>query len=208
MNNAVNKNINKYCGLLEEIKKRDAVVKGFLKGSCFTPYSATSVECMCLQVRKILELIALGSLVLNRQEFAKYHKNFHKFWHGGRIMNDIEKVNPDFYPNPIEEILSQIEGVKYEWKNVKDGFLTKDDFVKTYEKCGKIMHADNPFGSKTDYSYYEKQISQWMTKISKLLKSHQIKLLSDNNLYLFHMAEKRDGKVHGYTFAPSKPPIS
>jgi len=36
---------------------------------------------------------------------------------------------------------------------MKEGFLTKDDFLKVYEKCGRIMHNDNPFASKVDYEY-------------------------------------------------------
>ncbi len=87
-----------------------------------------------------------------------------------------------------------------DWQELKEGYLTKEDFLKVYEKCGKIMHADNPFGSKTDLDYYEKQIDIWINKIIRLLNSHLIKLVDDTNLYLIHMQEERDDKVHVYTF--------
>jgi hypothetical protein len=80
---------------------------------------------------------------------------------------------------------------------------SKDEFLKLYEKCGAIMHAGNPYGSQVDYSYYECNIQTWLDKIIGLLNSHTIKLVNDQNLYLVHMQEQRDGKVHHYVFAPS-----
>jgi hypothetical protein len=196
--------IEQYCNVMEEVKKRDLVIRGFLAGRCSTAYKATNLECVCLQVRKILELIALGSLVVNKEEFSKYHVNFHKYWHGGRILKDIERINPKFYPVPIKEESSSAPKIKAEWKNVTEGYLTKDDFTDVYEKCGKILHADNPFGSKTDYSYYESQVTSWMSKIIRLLSTHVIHLLKEN-IYVIHMREERDDKVHGYIFAPTDP---
>jgi len=197
--------IDQYCDVMEDIKRRKIVIDAFMMGKCTTPYKATNLETICLQVRKILELIALGSMVANHKEFSKQHEKFHKYWHAERILNDIEKMNPSFYPQPIEKILIPQDGVKAQRVNVKDGYLTKKEFVKVYNKCGGILHADNPFGSKTDYSYYEKGISAWMTRILKLLNAHTIRLLNDENIYLIHMEEERDRKVHGYTVAPVVP---
>jgi len=194
--------ISLYCDLMREIRKRDEVIRGFCAGGCYTLYMATTLESMCLQVRKTLELIALGSLVVNKNDFAKFHRDFQKYWHGGRILKDIERINPKFYPVPIEEVSCADTNMPVKWEKIKEGYLTKDDFVKVYEKCGKILHADNPFGSKTDYSYYQEQIKNWRNKIVKLLSSHQIHLLNDKNIYLIHMKEKKDGQVKGYTFAP------
>lgn len=66
------------------------------------------------------------------------------------------------------------------------------------------MHADNPLGSKVNYSYYHGQIDTWATKTRMLLNSHIIKLLDDDNLYLIHMKEPQDEKVHGYVFGKLK----
>jgi hypothetical protein len=203
MNNT-GSNINKYLDLMEEIKKRYKVIRGFLKGQCHTLYKATTLECVYLQIRKILELIALGSLVVNKEEFAKYHKDFDKYWHGGRILQDIQKINPRFYPVPIKEEMSNEPGFTAQWKIITDGYLTKEDFIELYNSCGKILHADNPFGEKIDYSYYEKEIHLWTSKIIRLLNSHQIHLLGDENIYLIHMKESMHDKVHGYTFEPVK----
>jgi hypothetical protein len=197
-------NINLYCDVMEEIKRRMAVIGSFLKEESKTIYKATTIESMCLQVRKVLELIALGSLVANKDEFAKQNEKFEKMWNARLILSDIERLNPYFYPKPIHEDPGSKPGITSDLKDIKEGFLTKDNLLKSYEKCGKIMHADNPYGTKTDYSYYEKSIPTWMEKIRVLLNSHTIRLINDENMYLIHMKEDQDDKVHGYTFAPTK----
>ena len=187
---------------MEEVKKRTYVIYYFLNEHCKIPYQATNLESMCLQIRKILELIALGSLVANREEFAKQNEKFTHFWNARLILQDIERINPGFYPKPIKEDIGKKPGIKSNLVDLKTGFLTRKKFVKVYEKCGAMMHADNPYCSRTDFSYYDKSIPVWKTEIITLLNCHTISLLNDDNLYLIHMKGGRDDKVHGYTFAP------
>ena len=52
--------IVKYRDCLWEIKKRIDVIKSHLNGRYFTEHLITDVELMCLQFRKIVELIALS----------------------------------------------------------------------------------------------------------------------------------------------------
>jgi hypothetical protein len=73
-------NINLYCDVMQEIKRRTHVVWSFLKGQSTTSFKATTIESSCLQVRKILELIALGSIVANKKEYAKQNDKFEKHW--------------------------------------------------------------------------------------------------------------------------------
>ncbi|WP_258239032.1 hypothetical protein [Arcobacter sp. F155] len=179
----------KYANVMNEIKRRTSVIYSILNGKKNTLYKATNIELMCLQIRKILELIALCSLVANQRLFLKKINNLQKMWNAKLILADIEKLNPDFYPKPIDEVPSKKEGIINEFIDIKEGFLTKDEFIKVYDKCGKILHAENPLGNGIDYKYYEKVIPEWMGKIKRLLNSHTIKLLNDKNMYLVHMQE-------------------
>lgn len=197
-------NINLYCDVMEEIKRRTAVVWSFLNGKSSTRYKCTTIESTCLQVRKVLELIALASLVANKTEFAAQNEKFTKVWNARLILNDLEKLNPYFYPKPIRELPRAKPEVTSDLQDITDGFLTKDEFLNVYEKCGKMMHADNPYGGKTDYLYYDKSIPKWIDEIKVLLSVHTIRLINDENIYLIHMKENRDDNVHGYTFKPVK----
>ena len=62
------------------------------------------------------------------------------------------------------------------------------------------MHAANPFGKAIDYDGLMAEMPAWRTKIINLLNCHKIKLVNDENMYLVHMQEARDNKVHVYTF--------
>jgi len=192
----------KYADVMNEIKRRTKVIYSFLNGERNAMYNVVNAELMCLQIRKILELIALGSLVANQRIFLKKIQTLQKMWNAKYILNDIEKFNPDFYPKPIHEKPSKQNGVKNDLIDIKEGYLTKKDFVEIYDKCGRILHAENPLGNGIDYKYYEKNIPIWMNKIKKLLNSHTIKLLNDKNMYLVHMQE--DGKEGStvYVFEP------
>jgi len=187
--------IDRYCGVMEEVKRRTTVIQKFLLGKVNTVYKATTIESACLQIRKILELIALGSLVLNRKEFERINSKFSKCWNARLILQDIERLNPEFYPRPIQDVNGNLVAIE-------SGFLTQRKFTKVYEKCGSILHAENPFGSKVDYGYYEKSIPSWLMQIMRLLNNHIIHLLDDPNIYVVHMKEERDDRVHAYTFAP------
>lgn len=197
-------NIDLYLKLMAEIKNRVQSISDILNEKRTTTFPATNIEFMCLQIRKILELISLSSLVVNHKLFEKEKVKYQKFWHAERILNDIERLNPYFYPIPIIENPPTDDSEKKLLKEREVDFLTKKDFIKIYEKCGKIMHADNPFGSQIDERYYNEQIGIWLTKITKLLNCHKIKLADDNIFYLIHMYEKNSDLVHAYTFEKVK----
>jgi hypothetical protein len=198
--------IVKYCNLMQEIKHRTAVISAFGSDKAGTPFRATTIECVYLQFRKILELIAFGSLVANRREFSKVYADFAKCWNAHYLLRDIERINPGFYPHPIAELPAGKPRVQAELAEKRDGFLTRVEFLKLYEKCGAIIHAGNPYGSQVDYGYYERNIRSWRDKIIGLLNCHTIKLVNDPNLYLLHMKEDRDNKVHHYVFKPTADP--
>ncbi len=182
---------------MDLIKKRIEVLEFFESGKGGCLYVPPTVESAYLQFRKILELIAMGSLIVNNEVYSQAHQNFEKHWNARRIVESLEQLNPDFYPQPLDE--------KYQGKDLvdkKDGFLTKDNFIELYRICGALLHTDNPYGTATDYEYHRGRIRDWIALITGLLSNHKIKLLDDPNLYVIHMKEKRDNQVHGYTFVP------
>jgi len=78
------------------------------------------------------------------------------------------------------------------------GFLTQNDFVELYESCGKVLHADNPYGEVTDLSAYERQAPIWSGKIKTFLNHHQIQLVDSEDQVWCIMHAEHDGRVHAY----------
>jgi len=195
--------IDLYCRLMEEIKRRMNVIRGCLDGRINILYQATTIECAALQLRKILELIALSSLVAHKKEYAKQYPKFASNWHAGRILSDIEKINSDFYPKPLKEVLSARPGIKRDLIDMEDGFLTKSEFIVVYDSLGDILHARNPFSMPHDYGKFKNLITDAITKIINLLNTHQIRLYKSSDFLLVHMKEDIDDKVHAYIFTPA-----
>jgi len=197
-----NQDIVLYCNVMEEIKRRTSVIDFFLTGNGHALYEPTTLETIALQIRKILELIAMASLVANKQEYEKIYSNFATAWKAEYLLRDLERVNVDFYPKPVVEKPSDDPQVKNQLVNRGNDYLTKKEFIKIYKKCGAIMHASNPIGRRIDYEYYKNNISNWRQKIINLLNNHQIRLIGHSGFYLIHMKEDRDDRVHFYEFGP------
>lgn len=191
----------KYCSLMSEIKRRTAVIDGFSSGNIHALYRATTVESVYLQFRKILELIALGSLIANKEVFSNAYENLSKCWNAELIIKDIERINSDFYPCPIIQKVSCKPGIRMDLLDRSNDYLTKEELIKLYKKCGAVMHSGNPYGSQIDYAYQEEMIPHWREKILNLLNSHTIRLINDPNLYLIQMGNTDEDASYS-VFAP------
>ena len=132
----------------------------------------TTAESIALQIRKILELIALASLAANRTEYAKHRKNFQTDWNGKLILEALEKANPKFYPKPNKQVVEPNTGKVASLEDVKSGFLTKDDYMTLYDACCSLLHADNPLSPKSKAAErFLADAPSWMEKIRRLLES-------------------------------------
>ena len=193
---------------MTEIKLRNNVANTFAGNASSAIYRATTIEMIYFQFRKILELIALGSFVANKDLFSKAYKNFSKHWNARLLIKHIERINPDFYPRPIiqKQISVSESGPKqFEWLDRPDDYLTKAELLKLYVDCNNIMHAKNPYDSQVDYAMYEKKLSYWGSRIVNLLNAHYIRLVNDPNLYLIQIQmASLDTKPNYTIFAPYK----
>lgn len=81
----------KYANVMNEIKRRTLVIASFINKERNAMYNAVDIELQCLQIRKILELIALSSLVANKKVFQKQLNELQKMWNAKYILNDIKK---------------------------------------------------------------------------------------------------------------------
>ncbi|MBU3020666.1 hypothetical protein [Aestuariibacter sp. A3R04] len=177
-----------YLGILKDIKYRTSVIDRLFSDASGVNLEITVLESACLQLRKILEQIAFGSLVSNVKLYSQEYAKFEKFWNAEYLLKDMAKVNPKYFPIPISQDKSDVKGVKSQF-NIKsdDTYLNPVEFVKVYKKCGAILHARNPFGSKVSLEFYKKNIPIWRQKIINLLNSHEVHFVGDKNLYLFQM---------------------
>ena len=176
-----------YVAVMTELKRRISVIDGFLNGQCNALYREAGVEAMVLQIRLTLELIALGSIAVNKSLFEQNRKKFADHWNLADILRDVKKLNPHFYPKPVKDTPSSQLGIKAHLDDIKDGFLRENELVEIHGRCGNLLHASNPYGKHRDYDSFERVLPSWRGRIVKLLDTHLIRLLDDDRIYLVQM---------------------
>ena len=201
------KALQTYLKLMYIIKLRyNSILEVQRKQTFKTPYRATQIEFCILQLRKILEIIALGSLAANEPLCRKQFQNIERMWNGKLILKDMERINPRFYPRPI---VIDDTGDIHSFVDKKDGFLTKEDYINVYDKCGKLLHSESPFVTDREteqtYQFYEDMLPVWCGQIVGLLSTHLIYLTDQKTLLYITMRSGQDDLPSGNIFQQIDP---
>ncbi len=188
---------HEYQKIMEEIKRRIEVITALLDKSVSLPFQATQVETTLLQVRMVLELLALSSLAANREIFEANQKKFRDSWKVAKIVNDVRRLNPNFYPIPL--LHTNFEGLD-RLDEITEGSLTLEELINIHGQCGERLHALNPYDSSFELDYFEKNIPLWMNKLMRLLALHKIRLLDDDVFFLVYMEDPATKNVSMYAY--------
>src|SRR5260370_12202469 len=134
-----NSDLVTYCNCMEEVRHRVGVICAVQSGQVSTGYPVFDAETIFVQFRKTLELIAFASLTANKAEYSAQFAKFSTHWNAERMLRDLEKVNPEFYPVSLQLPEQTSDGVKHV-QLIPDVFLTKHEFVSLYDTCAKLSH--------------------------------------------------------------------
>ena len=191
-----NPKLEMYCERMQEIARRLDVVNAFLRGNKDALYLLPTVECIYLQFRYILELIATASLTVNEGAKDVLNEEGQRKWHAGDILAAVEEVNPHFYyPQPVRPKNYHHPGIKHDLKEYKGDYLTKEKFITLYDVCGKVLHTPNPFDRKAYMKNSKKLLKdaeKWVNRITPLLYHHTFRLAGDDDrLYVGHMVKDK-----------------
>lgn len=187
--------IQKYIRCMDEIKLRDKVVEDNLSGVKSTGQPMTDIEFICLQFRKISELIMLSALCAHKKDYLLIHQKIEKEWDANKIRKAMENIHPDFYPTPFRRVINSIDN-SLKNEKIEEGYLTKDECIELIGRCGGILHAFNPYNDEKKFKEVEavkSNFKDWQKKIRELLFQHEIKLLGTDKqlwVYLFHGKDK------------------
>ena len=188
-----------YLRNMQKIKWRMNAIFDIRQGRRTTTYKQTNIEFCVLQIRKVLELIAFSSLVSDTDVYREKLINIEKMWNAKHILADIERIHPDFYPKPI--VIDEDD--KEIWNDRQGPYLTRDEFVKVYDRCGKFLHEDSPYKTEKEiHNEYEQlwnDIGEWGQLIINLLSNHTIHLYNQKDLFFISM-DKGDNPPHGNIF--------
>lgn len=184
-----------YKNTMIEVKRRNKAIYDALNG--FDPEQPKIIlaEFCYLQIRFICELIALGCLVIH-SDLQNNNKKINKKWHAGGLIKQLEKLHPEFYPFPTNQILNS-QGKVERWEDIKDRFFSKEDLIKTYGMLGNRLHRGNLKNLilGKDYEISFDEIHEIATNIRNLLSHHNIQMTNPDFMIVTSMETREDGDV-------------
>lgn len=134
-------------------------------------------ESAVLQMRKALEAVALAAIAPNKAKYSEYRSqaqkngDFTKDYNARSILRFLASVNPDFYPRPISPPIPVSPG-KWHYERRNDDSLSKSQFERFYDRLGKYLHSDNPWGSSKGVTNLTRDMSTALQATRKLLSWH------------------------------------
>jgi hypothetical protein len=188
-----------YCNCMAEVRTRIGVVQGVLAGEIRTGHEICDDEIICLQLRKVLECIAFASLCANKEAYSAVHEKFASHWKAKAMLEDLKKINPDFYPVPLDPPQETAPGRKHFPRPV-DGFMTTDEFVALYDYCSDALHAPNPFRSKEPDKQIPYTVEEGVCRIQRLLGWHLVHLVDGDNKWIVNIPA--EGNVQAWPASP------
>jgi hypothetical protein len=199
--------MDKYRILMETVKLRIALIEDMMKGKCNLP-DVPLIEFATLEFRKILELIAFGSLVANEKVYRATHADFAKEWNAKKLLAKLEKLNADFYPIPVKQVQPDKPDMLLRHEKIAQGYLTKKTFIYAYQQCSELIHTANPYSKKShfDPKVYSTKFFAWRDQIVLLLSLHELHLYSDPGMAVCSMNDGGTNQVRVYRFAPPVAP--
>jgi len=81
------------------------------------------------------------------------------------------RINKGFYPIPLSPAI-KIGPKKWHYPEREDKSLTMKNFSSFYDRLGKFLHADNPWGNDKGIKNLIKDIPEIMESIKLLLSFH------------------------------------
>ena len=181
--------IRRYGDFMRRIKYRTEVVRRcetiYQRGSSVTGYRETDIGLCYLQLRKSLELMMFASLIAHDTFGRELDKKLRdKEWRAGKIVKQLERVNPRFYPAPVNHATPRSGA----------DILTKTDFQSLYGRCGDMLHAkrEDVYGDRIPSHFRE--VREYCTKLVRLLNHHWVHITDDIALVVL-MPTQPDGDV-------------
>ena len=183
--------VEQYCELMERTKED---LNGAIEIMESTSIRLeTRIKTAAVQTRKILEDVAYASLVSNKDAGGKTQEELEELRYPKDIFRDLGKVNPDFFPTPVET-RNPSKGKPFAVKT--KGVLNKEKLLQIYRELNPLAHSTNPLNEPVDLQYFEKKIPVWLEEIVNTLDTHQVMLPHHpDHFYIVKMRGDRDGSV-------------
>jgi len=139
------------------------------------------------------ELLAIGCIAIHTD--VPQAVRLQKMWNADSIMSVFEKIKPEFFPRGVRDE-KQPDGV---WQQYAvDGAMTKDEFLKSYNQFGGMLHTGNVqrYREASVETYDFSVIEEFLAKFTRLLSTHIYFLDQDRAMVRVTMHQAKDERVY------------
>lgn len=192
--------IQKYIRVMERIKGRTEHVNSvYSHAESLGRVSVFMVESICLQLRMTIEDIAVACIIANSSELPELAKKLRKEYRPKLILKRLEVINPECYPIPMVENVSESHGrFRDTYVRPEGDWLAREDAPTEHGKLNDFLHQNLKYydGPPIDFIETYKKTKFLTSKIYNLLSHHQITVLDESKMYRVIMSASSDGKIH------------
>jgi hypothetical protein len=141
------------------------------------------LESGILQLRKAMECIAYSSISPNITAYKEFrekadkNKDYRKDFNGNKMLKALGAINKDFYPIALKKP-TNVDGIWNFGRNPK--IFTRKEFEKLYDRLGKFLHADNPWGTDKFYQALAKELPDKINNIQSMLALYMTVIRTPN----------------------------
>lgn len=184
-----------YAALMDELKLRIIAIDAATGGKLQFLSPQIIREFCFLQIRLLCEVIALACLVAHGD--LKQTKKLKKEWAADKIMDELAKLRPEFFPIPCVFGKRTVTGLP---KDELAKRLTREGLADLYVEANRIIHRGNVknlLKQKEPVRVHYPEITARVQKIVDLMQSHLIAIEGGNLLFLcgLHILGEKTGRV-------------
>ncbi|HDY8044062.1 hypothetical protein ABMX65_20535 [Vibrio vulnificus] len=140
------------------------------------------IESTSLQIRKVLELIAYLSVLVNGDKLNSKERSE---YHAKKIVESLNEKTTIFYPFPSSVVESPDGKDKTIFPLYHESSLSQVEFKEAYQLCGKVLHAQHPLKTKVDFQDIKRKNHNYLQRIKSLMTQHTIPVKRANSVYTF-----------------------
>lgn len=185
-----------YASLMEEVKLREATVWKAFAGEVNLPPPYAREYCF-LQIRMMIETIALGCLIVHGDIPDTQSRKFLGAWSADQIMKLLESLHPEFYPVPVLMTTTVLlSGQRqHHLEPQANDVLPKETLQKHYARCGEVLHRGSvknllkKSGVQSDLD----EPKNMLVSIRKLLEQHLIALFQPDTKFVCLLSDPLAG---------------
>jgi hypothetical protein len=177
-----------YADLLRDVRDRLSEARRLLDG----PGSDYDLEHAALHLRKVVELVVLGSLITNQAALESAGRAF-RGADAGETRKMVAKVNPDYWPIPVVEFYTS--AATSQLFLLGPGYLRKDKWGAAYGVTSEVLHARNPLRPPVDREACRGELKALTEKIHRLMLMHVVRPVDREQMLVAQMEQFETNEV-------------